>query len=468
MANNPDNKDAWLKLLKQTSIPSFNASIQALSNAEEYLSSHSSELARSILKDPNLTASVLKLANSAQFNTYGQTVRTISRSIMLLGHKSIKEVCASCLLMDQFLKGGASNHVQSLLARSFHAAIQAKEIALLQGQKNTEEIFISALLLSLGEMSIYSAIEPGNPLAQQLREAYPLSGGKEKELLGCYFNDLTLGLCQSWNIAPMIGVMLGGKYAENSPVRSILLGNSFASSCELQGVNHAIETHLKSMTRYTGQAADKVTEKIVQATENTQKCLTQFGLKLDIKKANVTPKISQSDAVKIHIDKILQLDVIQELSVVVQDKVDINEVLQQLLEGIIRGAGFQSALVALLTPDRSRIIAKHALEREGNHTKDNFNFSCYYDIPEILQKVMNNQKVILQTSLRERGATLQQILKRTGNKNAIWGPLVVENKVIGCIYADNGANKAALITPEQKEAFQLFVYQSRFFLQHLS
>lgn len=466
MSQTPDNKETWLRLLKQTSIPSFSSSINALASAKNYESSHSSELARIILKDPNLTASVLKLANSVHFNAHGQSVRTISRALMVLGHKSIKEVCASCMLMEQFLKGNASSNLQALLARSFHSAIQAKEIARLQGQKSTEEIFIAALLLSLGEISVYSAVEPGGELAVQLHNQYPIEGGKERDLIGCYFSDLTLGLCQAWNIAPMIGLMLGGKYAEDSPVRSVLLGSSFASACEIKGFDLALDSHLKSIVRYTKKSPELVVDKVNAATEDTQKSLTQFGLKLDVKKPLDKLESDNSGDFTVKMDKELQLDIIQELSLVAQEKIDINFILPQLLEGIVRGAGFQCALVALLTPDRSRLQVKHAVAQDDNQTKENFNFSCQYDIPEVHQKVMVNQTILVQDSLRPQGATLQHILKRTGCKSAIWGPLIVENKVIGCFYANNGIS-GPQVTQEQKEAFQLFVFQAKFFLQKL-
>jgi|GEM_PF-3339845 len=475
MATPPSDKQGWLRLLKGTSIPSFNASIQTLSNAEEYAKTHSSELARTILKDPNLTTWVLKLANSAHFNRFGQSVKTISRSIMVLGHKSIKEVCASCLLMEQFLKQGASEKLQLLLARAFHAAIQAKEIALMQGQKSTEEIFIAALLLNLGEISVYSAVTPTSDMAKQLSKGYPLKSGSERDIIGCYFNDLTLGLCQAWNIAPMVTEVLGGKYAENSPVRSILLGNSFASSCETEGFDSSLKKHIKSLARYTAKSTEEVSEKILKATEETQKSLLQFGIKLDIKFATSQKSVSQIKPVEIKIDKILQLDVIQELSVMVQEKFEIDEILQSITEGIHRGANFQVSLVALLSPDNKRIVVKHAIEKKDDKNtskiksslKEDFDFNCDLDIPELKQKVMNNRKVVLQTSLRAQSATLKQVLKRTGSQNAIWGPLIVENKIAGCFYASNGAD-GPLVTSKQFEAFELFVYQACLLLHKLN
>ncbi len=419
--------------------------------------SHSSELARNILKDPNLTASVLKLANSAQFNATGQSIKTISRSIMVLGHKSIKEVCASCMLMEQFVKQGSSDKIQPLIARAFHAATQSKGIAMLSGQKATEEIFISALLMNLGEIAVYSATNIDDPLAISLQNYYPIAGGKERDLIGCYFSDLTLGLCSAWNIAPMIGELLGGNYAEKSPVRSVLLGNSFASSCEMVGIKPSLEKHLKAISLYTGKPPEQISENIVQATEETQKSLTKFGIKLDVKLPQKNVEIKEH---KVSVDKTAQLDIVQELSVLSMQKIDVNVIFPLLLEGIQRGGGFNCALVAILNQNKKRISAKHSVDSGQSHTKENFNFDVYQEIPEIHQKVLTNRKVIIQDDLRPGGMTIKKIMRRTGVKNAVWGPLIVENQVIGSIYADNGLNGVP-ISQEQKECFELFVSQSK-------
>ncbi len=458
MANNPDNKDAWLRRLQSTSLPSFSKNIQKLSNSEDFVGSHSSELARTILKDPSLTASVLKLANSVQFNSYGNTIRTVSRGVMLLGHKTIKEICTSCLLLENFLKDSSSDTLKSILARSFHAAIQAKEIANVRGDKGVEEIFISALLLNIGEISVYSSLVSSDNMTTQLMATYPFEGGKEKDLIGCYFNELTLALCHSWGIAPMIGEMLGGTYTETSICRSILLANSFAISCEKRGIESAISGHIKTISRFCNKSPEIMQERLLAAAETTEKSLKGFGLELPGGNAKKTKQKAQP--FEIIISKANQLDAISELSSLVQEKFDINLALQLLLEGLSRGAGFNCCLVGLLNPQRSRISAKHAVERGESHVKPNFDFNCASQIPEIHQKVLTNRNVILLHELRDKGKTRAEIQKHLNHSTSIWGPLIVENKVIGCFYADNGPSGQD-ITDEQIAAFKLFVYQTK-------
>jgi len=459
MSKTPDNKDAWLRRLQQTSLPSFNDSIKKLSNSDSFVGSHSSELSRTILKDPSLTASVLKLANSAQFNSFGGPIRTVSRGVMLLGHKTIKEICTSCILLESFLKDGASGTLKSVLARSFHAAVQAKEIANIRGDKDVEEIFISALLLNVGEISVYSSFTEKDEMVKKLVAGYPFAGGKEKDIIGCYFNELTRSLCSSWGIAPMISETLSGNYSETSVCRSILLANSLAMACEKQGIDSAIDSHIRTVSRYCKITPDELAERLVSASESSKKSLQGFGLKLaGINEPVVKDK--KNVAFEVIVDKSNQLDAIQELSSLVQEKFDINLALQLLLEGVSRGAGFSSCLVGLLNPQRTKLFSKHAIERGSSHVKQRFDFNCMSQIPEIHQKVLTNRNILLLDDFREKGKTRLEIIKQLEHKNSIWGPLIVENKVIGCLYADNGPSGEP-ITENQISAFKLFVHQAK-------
>lgn len=455
----PKNKDAWLRRLQQTSLPSFSHSLQQLSNLDVFSDSHSSELSRTILKDPSLTAAVLKLANSAQFNSSGNSIRTVSRGVMLLGHKSIHEICTSCLLLEEFLKNGASVTLQAVLARSFHAAVQAKGIANARGDKDIEEIFISSLLLNIGEISIYSALGSRDKLVGELIAGYPFLGGKERDLIGCYFNDITLSLCNSWGIAPMISETLSGHYTEGSSCRSILLANSFAMSCEQHGFQAALKSHIKTISRFCNKPPEQLIETLTLAAETSKENLKIYGL--DLAGVDDTPTYKKPEQFKnVEVDKISMLDTIQELSALVQNKFDINLALQLLLEGLSRGAGFSSCLIGLLNPQRNRLSAKNAIEQEGGVIKAGFEFNCIEQISEINQKVLINKKVVKFSDIREKSRTSIEIKKQLINTNSAWGPLVVEGKVIGCIYADNGKSNLS-ITDEQYAAFELIVNQAK-------
>lgn len=466
MKNLHSDKNLWLEKLLKTSLPSFGKNIQKLSNTEEFVGSHAAELVRIILKDPGLTTSVLKLVNSVQFNTHGNSIRTVSRAVMLLGHKTIKDICTSCLLIENFIQENTSETLKSLLARSFHAAIQAKEIANIRSDKGVEEIFISTLLLNIGEIAVYASFVPNDKMINNLMSHYPFEGGKEKDLIGCYFSELTLALCNQWGIAPMVSEMLNGNYSETSACRSILLANSIANCCEKYGIEAAIKQHARTISIYCKKSPDFVSERLQSAAETSNNLLKSFGIKLE-SFSQRKPKVINNIPFEIVISKSKQLDAIQELSNLVQGKFDINVALRLLLEGISRGAGFNGCLVGLFNPERTKIKAKHIIETDNGQLRKNFDFKYTVQLPEIQQKVFLSRHVVLLQDLRLKGMTRLEIEKHIQHPHSIWGPLIVEGQVIGCIYADNGVFDQP-ISSEQIKAFKLFVYQSKSNLNYLS
>jgi hypothetical protein len=219
-------------------------------------------------------------------------------------------------------------------------------------------------------------------------------------------------------VAPMIGEMLAGKYTETSACRSALLANSFALSCEQEGIEIALQSHAKTLARFCNKSPEVVHERLLEAAEATKKSLKKF---------------------------------------------DINIALQLLLEGLSRGAGFNCCLIGLLNPQRSRLFAKHVIERSNSQVKQSFDFNCATQIPEIQQSVLINRNIILLHELREKGKTQREIIKQLHNSGSSLGALLVENKAIGCLYADNGDSGQAL----SAEQFKLFVYQARSHLHSL-
>jgi c-di-GMP-related signal transduction protein len=63
------------------------------------------QLGQVVLKDAAMTARVLKLANSAHYNTTGQKFSTISRAIMMLGFDTVRSMCLTVSLIDSLVHG---------------------------------------------------------------------------------------------------------------------------------------------------------------------------------------------------------------------------------------------------------------------------------------------------------------------------------------------------------------------------
>jgi len=469
MASLPNNKKAWLRRLKKSSLPSFAKSIKILSNAQSFSQSHTTGLAKIILKDPAITTSVLKLANSVHYNTTGTSVRTVSRAITLLGFDTIKEIMTSCLMLDAYLNKTSSDLIKGLLAKAFHTAYQAKRIASLRGESALEEIFISALILNVGELSLISSLSSDCSLLKQLKQNYPCIGGKEKDYIGCYFSELSQELINTWGIAPMLNDLLCGNYVENSASRSVLVANSFTADYELNGMEYALNTHEKSLIAYTKKSAEELRSQLRIVTRLTESCIKDYGLilknniksiktmrpehsakKKDRKEKYKSPFINLGNA-----ERKLLLDVIFDLTRLVNDKFDFSHAMHLVLEGLSRSAKFDVCIIALFDSSHTQLLAKYEINNLHTSSPALFNFNLTTDIPEIEEQVIKNQTIV---DLCEQKTILGNNLKHKNVhlSKSLWGPLTVNNKVTGCIVASNLTRD---ITSSQKNVFKLLVRQ---------
>ena len=116
----------WIARIRNCEMPVFGRTVDALHTLMEDEKASASALAQVILKDAAMTTKVLRLANSAFFNHAHQGISTVSRAIVVLGFDPVAELALSVSLVDSLLSGGVRSRVHEEMARSFHAAVQAR------------------------------------------------------------------------------------------------------------------------------------------------------------------------------------------------------------------------------------------------------------------------------------------------------------------------------------------------------
>lgn len=118
----------WVQKLSEEEMPIFAQTVGEINRilaTEEY---SSLALTRIILQDPSMTAKVVKLANSVFYNPGGTPISTVSRAVVVLGFNAVQAICISIMVIETMVKGRAKERVMRELARSIHAATQAKAL----------------------------------------------------------------------------------------------------------------------------------------------------------------------------------------------------------------------------------------------------------------------------------------------------------------------------------------------------
>ncbi len=164
---------SWIDRLNQAELPALAAVVQDLQRLAQQDSASVQQLADVLLRDAALTSKVLRVGNSVYYNPSQETIKTISRAIVLIGFDNVRLISLSVSLIDGLLTRAPREQLQMLLARSFHAAVQARNLAGYVISRHSEEVFIAALLHHLGELAFWGC---GGAQADELADALERPG----------------------------------------------------------------------------------------------------------------------------------------------------------------------------------------------------------------------------------------------------------------------------------------------------
>lgn len=251
--------DHWLRRIRDAEVPIFGRTAERIRELADRDNVPVSELAKVILEDPGMTAKLLRIANSVLFNTTGQHVTTVSRTILLLGFYTVRDVALTVAFVDTFLKGRVRERVLREVARAFHSAVQARWIAQRRQDLLPEEVFIAALLFRLGEMAFWClAGEAGDQLDQAMRQSDAASAELERRLLGFRLRQLTECLVNDWHISPLLRSVLKGAYSRQSREQGVVLACHLAEALEGGWRSQRALAIMASLARYLQMPEDDV------------------------------------------------------------------------------------------------------------------------------------------------------------------------------------------------------------------
>ena len=132
--------------------------------------------------------------------------------MLQLGFDTVKSVCIFSMIVEDMLGGVRQERVSREMVRSFHAAVQARNLMAARGDANPEEVFIAALLHRIGHIAFWIF---GDELADELDDAIRNRPGVpqenlEKEVLGYSLKNLSLGLAEEWGLGGLVRSCLVG------------------------------------------------------------------------------------------------------------------------------------------------------------------------------------------------------------------------------------------------------------------
>jgi HD-like signal output (HDOD) protein len=242
-----DPLHVWVSRIKYRNIPVFSQTVQEIAQLTASDRSSAFDLAHVVLRDPALAARVLHAANSFTLNPHGYPINSVSRAVIMLGFNTVRRVSLSVALIDAFLRGPHQHRILEELARCFHAATQSWALARHFADHDPEEVFVAALLHSIGEIAFWIS---GDATAFDLDAALSKPGAQkvqtEEEILGFRLRQLTARLNREWQVSGLLDTSLSDN-EENKRAGYIRGGHRIAVGAQ-KGWNHpAVATLIDDM-----------------------------------------------------------------------------------------------------------------------------------------------------------------------------------------------------------------------------
>ncbi|MDX1572664.1 MAG: HDOD domain-containing protein [Methylophaga sp.] len=487
MAKQGEGVQRFIRQLSEDKMPVFSNTVTEVTNVVSSQDTSAVDVARVILRDAALTGRLLKMANSMHYNRQGQVISTVSRAVMVIGFEQVKALALTLVLVDSLADGKQRQKLIEEMAQSFHAAIQAQELAVKMKLPQAEDIFIAALLSRLGNMAFWAfADEQAEQILELINKQSMSEETAEMEVLGFTLQSLTRGLSEAWLLGDMLERSLNPRN-HDSATEIIRSANQLAMVSQ-QGWEHDqtqqwLTDTAKQLDMKQADLTDLVYRNAQQARQITRLCGINDAELYIAKPPNTTEDLMESAAVidndgdieieSVAIDEppqpdaMLQLQMLQDISAALQEKPALNVILEMVLEGIYRGIAMDRAIFTVLSPDRKKLQCKYALGADHEKLNDELIIDITHPTNVFAKALKETRAQLLPANPRELNGTLAKTtLDLLGKPPYLLMPAIVAGKVIGLFIADRNPTQRTIDKADQM-AFQQFCQQANMGLTFL-
>jgi putative nucleotidyltransferase with HDIG domain len=198
------------------SLGSYGPVLQEIEQALQSPQCNLSTIGDAIEKDPDLTARLLRLANSPFFG-FASRLSTVSEAVSLLGIQQIQDMIVASSVLEQF-KGVPDNLVNkdSFWRHSLAVGITARLLAMERRLPKPDKFFVAGLLHDVGRLVLLSqSAEWAQAVFELYQREKMLLREAEKKILGYDHQQIGAELLQSWSYPPALMQAVAFHHAPN-------------------------------------------------------------------------------------------------------------------------------------------------------------------------------------------------------------------------------------------------------------
>ncbi len=483
-------------------LPIFSASVNRISKISENPDSDAMQLSMEVMKDASLSVKMLRLSNSVHYNRGQSKIGSISQAVMVLGFDTIKNISLSLKLLDSLSQGDHELDMNSMLVHAYLSAAFMRELAIKAGVDNIEQSYLCGLMHNLGEMIVaYAMPDQYMAVVRLCEEEGKRWPAAQREVLSCGLDDIAQDLLSDWGFPTEIKNTLGVQKQPSKEVSSSAEFNRFIPNLASQVMgalyakpyrhSQSLAEVLAQLKKVTGMDGDVIRSALNKAFEMGCHLAKEFNLN----KKLLSPRVMESgDSARDRIakqfayyaqsiensvdladeremsmtksDPALLLQTVNEMTEMMMQRADINQIFMKLMEGLCKGAGFCRVALCLLSPKRDQYAARIVIGKGSESLKSFIKFPVNRDT-DLFSKVIFADKTLHVVDAMEpkwRAFLPRDFEQKTGVNNFVVAAFGDSKKPLGMFYADMHSSNTP-VSKSQFESFKQLVNHARLALQ---
>lgn len=456
--------DAWMRALSDQDMPTLNSVVKDICELSDGDECRADDLTKIILRDANLTSKVLKIANSIHYNRSFTPIKTVSRGIVQLGFDNLKNITLASSLIDSFLRGKPKALLIESLAKSFHAAVQARALVPYLNGEHKEQVFIAALLRNIGELALLSTGRDAAEKFVTLRNEHPENEAAiSRECLGVDINQINRGLIKEWSLGELARESCEDTVRPTTMASAVNLGNEMSKYIH-KGVNSPeMERIYHHMAKLCGITAATAKTQVAQMAEEAAVVAKSYGVEVLLQAlpdtqvaeelAEEAPPPRTGYEFQQHINQIHKI---------MFEGGDISKIMQLSVAALYEGSGIPRVIISMLDYKAKSLDIRYVAGKGTNLWRQTVKIELDKLVKgELLHEFLRVQQAIWYQpaqGLKPLGA----LAALDPKSDLMMAPLRIDKRLVAIIYADGADHK---LSARQFEDFQLIANQLNLILK---
>jgi HD-like signal output (HDOD) protein len=402
---------------------------------------------------------LLRVLNNVYYNEAGNLLTDITRTSVLLGFQSVRNVSLIFSLMHYILMQMSDNKiVQKEVALAVHSSLIACLMAKAKHKtRNVEATVIATMLFSVGKLIALYLGGDNSVLYCTQADKKELTEDDEVAIFGFKFNDLANEVSKVWNLGNLFGEIIHHDLGTHSN-HFIFMARDLAQNLMHGWRSKSALSSIQSTEKWLGFGVTEMREFLLQSVEMAYEELDLYNHNelLDyIKLPNSeSDELESSDDVDTHNAHPISAeikDLHRELKNWHTKKTDKNydALLKYSCKKMLSALDMDLITIAFITPDHNFIKGRYINEIEPSDFLERFQFEFINPEGWLFQHVLREKRAAWMGSRGEkvlRRYRNSDLTDKVGKSSFFMAPVVVSGKSIGLFFANRATSGRGLNT----------------------